>query len=47
MTDLQTVYHIRDERGQSDSTTDPHAAERLSRAGLTVTARTQRATLQP
>lgn len=45
MTDPTTVYHIRDERGNSDSTTDPHAAERLSRAGLTVTARTQRSTV--
>lgn len=45
MTAPRTVYHIRDERGQSDSTTDPNAAERLSRAGLTVTARTYGSTL--
>jgi len=36
-----TIYHIRDERGLSHWTDDAEAADRLSRAGLTVTARTE------
>jgi len=37
---MTTLYTIQDERGQRAQTTDAERAERLSRAGLTVTART-------
>jgi len=37
----KTVYTVRDERGAAVPVTDPVRAERLSRAGLTVTATTR------
>lgn len=38
---MQTVYTVRDERGNMHPVTDAERAERLSRAGFRVTARTQ------
>ena len=38
---MTTVYTVRDDRGVCRPVFDPERAERLSRAGLTVTARTQ------
>lgn len=37
----ETVYTVRDDRGTAHPVTDPDRAERLSRAGLKVTAVTQ------
>jgi hypothetical protein len=38
---MTTVYTVRDDRGGTHLVTDAERAERLSRAGLTVTARTE------
>lgn len=37
---MTTLYHITDDRGNGQTTTDAESAERLSRAGLRVTAMT-------
>lgn len=39
---MQTLYHIVDDRRNGYTTTDADRAERLSRAGLTVTAEVNR-----
>jgi len=42
MPEVLTAYHVRDERGVSHVLFDAERAERLSRAGLDVSATTRR-----